>query len=135
MNEIPPAVVKDLIALGGLDERHAAEQEDARQHKRIRAAVCGFCLFLTVSAGEVGAAHYDPLTVVKDFKPSQLDLTVHDAKRDRDIPIRMVGHQRDFGAQRSRFTLEALETLWGDRWQAGQAACSGCEKNETTAIH
>ena len=52
-----------------------------------------------------------------------------------DIPIRMVGHQRDFCAQRSRSTIEALETLWGNPWQADQAACSGCEKNETTAIH
>jgi predicted dienelactone hydrolase len=39
--------------------------------------------------GEVGAAQYDPLAVAADFKPVQLDLTVHDAKRDRDIPVRI----------------------------------------------
>lgn len=47
------------------------------------------CLSLTVSAGEAGSAHYDPLAVATDFKPAQLDLTVHDTKRDRDIPVRV----------------------------------------------
>jgi predicted dienelactone hydrolase len=52
-------------------------------------ALCGLCLSLTVSADEAGPAHYDPLAVATDFKPEQLDLTVHDTKRDRDIPVRI----------------------------------------------
>jgi predicted dienelactone hydrolase len=52
-------------------------------------AFCGVCLSFTVSAGEVNPAHYDPLAVTTDFKPAQLDLIVHDAKRDRDIPARV----------------------------------------------
>ena len=52
-------------------------------------ALCGLCLPLTVSAGEAGVAGYDPLAVAADFKAAQLELTVHDAKRDRDIPLRV----------------------------------------------
>jgi predicted dienelactone hydrolase len=51
-------------------------------------ALCGACLSLTVSAGEVGAAPYDPLAVTA-FKPAELDLTVHDAARHRDVPVRI----------------------------------------------
>jgi predicted dienelactone hydrolase len=29
------------------------------------------------------------MAVAKDFKPAQLDLTVHDAKRDRYLPVRV----------------------------------------------
>ncbi len=47
------------------------------------------CLSFTVSAGEAGPANYDPLAVATDFNPEQLDLTVHDAKRTRDIPVRI----------------------------------------------
>ncbi len=48
------------------------------------AAIFAVCLLLT---GKVYAASYDPLTVPSDFKAVQLDLTIHDAKRDRDLPI------------------------------------------------
>jgi predicted dienelactone hydrolase len=61
------------------------------RHMRILLSVarCGLCLFLPVFAGEVGAASYDPLAAAADFKPVFLDLTVRDAKRDRDIPLRV----------------------------------------------
>ena len=56
---------------------------------RLSVVLAGVCLALAVSAGEVGAAPYDPLAVAKDFKPAQIDLTIHDAKRDRDIPVKV----------------------------------------------
>ncbi|MFZ4483996.1 MAG: alpha/beta hydrolase family protein [Chthoniobacterales bacterium] len=34
-------------------------------------------------------ADYDPLAVPSGFNPETIDLTVHDAKRDRDIPLRV----------------------------------------------
>lgn len=42
------------------------------------------CLNLALAAG---AADYNPLDVANNFHPRQLDLVVHDAKRDRDIPV------------------------------------------------
>jgi len=47
-------------------------------------------LWLAVSlAFSANAADYDPLAVDKAFEPSHLDLTVHDAARNRDIPVRV----------------------------------------------
>ena len=40
-------------------------------------------------AGEARAARYDPLAVATATPPSHLDLTVHAAARDRDIPLRV----------------------------------------------
>jgi predicted dienelactone hydrolase len=40
-------------------------------------------------AGNVGAENYDPLAVDPAFHPAHVDLTVRDAARDRDIPIRV----------------------------------------------
>jgi hypothetical protein len=51
------------------------------------------------------------------------------------IPIRMIDHQGDFGAQRSGFALNALERSREDSGQAGQGSCTCCEQNETTAVH
>lgn len=45
-------------------------------------------LFLAI-AGEVHARSYDPLAVDPGFHPSHVDLVVHDAGRNRDIPIRV----------------------------------------------
>ncbi|MCX6895312.1 MAG: dienelactone hydrolase, partial [Verrucomicrobia bacterium] len=42
------------------------------------------CLNLSLAAG---AADYNPLAVDNDFHPRQLDLVIHDAQRDRDIPV------------------------------------------------
>jgi predicted dienelactone hydrolase len=39
--------------------------------------------------GEVRANGYDPLAVAPAFHPAHMDLTVHDAARNRDIPIRV----------------------------------------------
>ena len=39
--------------------------------------------------GEARAASYDPLAVGATIRPSHQDLTVHDATRDRDIPLRV----------------------------------------------
>jgi predicted dienelactone hydrolase len=40
-------------------------------------------------AGEVRANGYDPLAVDPVFHPAHVDLTVHDAARNRDIPVRV----------------------------------------------
>ena len=40
-------------------------------------------------AGEVRASGYDPLAVDPAFHPAHVDLTVHDAARNRDIPLRV----------------------------------------------
>jgi predicted dienelactone hydrolase len=53
---------------------------------RLMAAV--WPLFLSI-AGEVRANGYDPLAVDPAFHPVHEDLTVHDAARNRDIPIRV----------------------------------------------
>jgi predicted dienelactone hydrolase len=49
------------------------------------------CLPFTFAsaAEESAAAKYDPLTMNSDFRAVQLELTVHDAKRSRDIPLRV----------------------------------------------
>jgi predicted dienelactone hydrolase len=44
---------------------------------------------ILASASEVRATGYDPLTVDATAQPSHLDLTAYDAKRDRDIPLRV----------------------------------------------
>jgi predicted dienelactone hydrolase len=50
-----------------------------------RLIVVPLCLALTVRAATSG--NYNPLAVPPDFHPQTLDLTVHDAKRGRDIPV------------------------------------------------
>jgi predicted dienelactone hydrolase len=40
-------------------------------------------------AGEVRANGYDPLAINPAFHPSHVDLTVHDAARNRDLPVRV----------------------------------------------
>ena len=47
------------------------------------------CLVLSLASADVYAGTYDPLVVDPAFRPSQLDLTVHDAARNRDLPIRV----------------------------------------------
>ena len=46
-------------------------------------------LVLLWSAGNVCAGNYDPLAVDRAFHASHVDLTIHDAARNRDIPIRV----------------------------------------------
>jgi predicted dienelactone hydrolase len=46
-------------------------------------------LMLSLAAGEVGAGGYDPLAVNGAFAPAVLDLTVQDAARNRELPIRV----------------------------------------------
>jgi predicted dienelactone hydrolase len=48
----------------------------------------GLPLTLAV-AGEVRANSYDPLAVDPASRPAHVDLTVHDAARDRDMPLRV----------------------------------------------
>jgi predicted dienelactone hydrolase len=52
-------------------------------------AVRSLWLLLALSAGSAGAGHYDPLAVDEGFHPTHLDLTVRDAARNRDIPVRV----------------------------------------------
>ena len=51
-------------------------------------AAVAVTLILT-TADHVRAGNYDPLAVDPAFHPLQVDLTVHDAARDRDIPVRV----------------------------------------------
>ena len=44
---------------------------------------------LLASTGRACAKSYDPLAVDATVRPSHVDLTVHDAARDRDIPLRV----------------------------------------------
>ncbi len=44
---------------------------------------------ILATVGEVRANSYDPLAINPAFHPSHLDLTVHDAARVRDIPVRV----------------------------------------------
>jgi predicted dienelactone hydrolase len=46
-------------------------------------------LLILESVGEVRASGYDPLAVDAAARPAHLDLTVHDAARNRDIPLRI----------------------------------------------
>ena len=48
-----------------------------------------FALLALVWAGSAVASGYDPLAVDSLAVPKIVDLTVHDAKRDRDLPIRV----------------------------------------------
>jgi len=46
-------------------------------------------LLLSLAAVEACAGNYDPLAIDPAFHPSHVDLTVHDAARDRDLPVRV----------------------------------------------
>ncbi len=54
---------------------------------KFKPAVCfGLCLsFAAVSR----PANYDPLAVGRDFKPVHVDVSIHDAARNRDLPLRI----------------------------------------------
>jgi predicted dienelactone hydrolase len=54
--------------------------------KLVRTAL-GKIIFLCLPAALATAAGYDPLVVPSDFHARQLDLVVHDATRNRDIPV------------------------------------------------
>jgi predicted dienelactone hydrolase len=47
------------------------------------------CLLLSLAVVEACAGTYDPLAVDAAFHPAHVDLTVHDAARNRDIPVRV----------------------------------------------
>lgn len=49
------------------------------------ASLCAALLLVTAAV----AANYDPLAVDANFQARPFDLTAHDAKRDRDIPVRV----------------------------------------------
>jgi predicted dienelactone hydrolase len=53
---------------------------------RLMAAVL---LLILATAGEVRTNGYDPLAVDPAFHPLHVDLTVHDAARNRDLPVRV----------------------------------------------
>jgi len=58
--------------------------------KRVWAmAVRVLLLLLSLAAVEACAGNYDPLAVDPAFHASHVDLTAHDAARDRDIPVRV----------------------------------------------
>jgi len=60
--------------------------------RRTSMGACGIltvgCLLLLASATTYGA-DYDPLVVSPEFTPHAVDLTVKDARRQRDIPVRV----------------------------------------------
>ncbi|HWW02110.1 MAG TPA: hypothetical protein VNZ64_20590 [Candidatus Acidoferrum sp.] len=47
------------------------------------------CPLTLASTREAGANGYDPLATDPSIRPSHLDLTAHDAARNRDIPLRV----------------------------------------------
>jgi predicted dienelactone hydrolase len=51
--------------------------------------VAAVLLLVLAIAGEVRANSYDPLVINPAFHPSHVDLTVHDAARNRDLPVRV----------------------------------------------
>ncbi len=53
-----------------------------------RLMTTGLPLILAI-AGQVRANGYNPLAVDPAFHPAQMDLAVHDAARNRDIPVRV----------------------------------------------
>ena len=55
-------------------------------HLRLLAVALPFSMVLV---GEVRAGGYDPLGVETTARPAHMDLTVHDARRHRDIPLRV----------------------------------------------
>jgi predicted dienelactone hydrolase len=52
-------------------------------------AALAMWLWLALASVELRAGNYDPLAVDPAFHPTHVDLTVHDAARQRDIPIRV----------------------------------------------
>ncbi len=52
-------------------------------------AVQVLLLLLALAVVEACAGNYDPLAVDPAFHPAHVDLTVHDAARNRDIPVRV----------------------------------------------
>jgi predicted dienelactone hydrolase len=46
-------------------------------------------LLIATSASEASASSYDSLAALARVRPAHLDLTAHDAKRGRDIPLRV----------------------------------------------
>jgi len=52
-------------------------------------AVRALLLLLSLAVVEACAGTYDPLAVDVAYHPSHVDLNVHDAARDRDIPLRV----------------------------------------------
>jgi len=57
--------------------------------KRVWAIAVRVLLLLSLAAVEACAGNYDPLAVDPAFHPAHVDLTVHDAARNRDIPVRV----------------------------------------------
>ena len=57
--------------------------------KRVLAIAVRLLLLLSLAAVEACAGNYDPLAVDPAFHPAHVDLTVHDAARNRDIPVRV----------------------------------------------
>lgn len=56
---------------------------------RRKSLIVVWLLLAAMFARSAGAGGYDPLAVDKSLKAAQLDLTVHDATRGRDIPVRV----------------------------------------------
>jgi len=47
------------------------------------------CVLLVLAGVAVEARGYDPLAIDPNFQPQVRDLTVHDASRNRDVPVRI----------------------------------------------
>ena len=62
----------------------------------------------------VAEADYDPLAVDANFRAQSLELTVHDAKRDRDIPVRVYLPQSGQRAAVILFSHENALDIPGD---------------------
>ncbi len=54
-----------------------------------RGPILAAAIFLFLAWTSAAGTSYDPLAVPEAFRPEYLDLTVHDAGRNRDVPVRV----------------------------------------------
>ena len=78
---------------------------------------------LLIAAGELQGAGYDPLAVDPNFNAEVRDLLVHDAARNRDIPVRIYLPSKDSPAPLVLFShglggSRAGSKFLGERWAA-----------------
>src|SRR5437879_1749818 len=75
------------LRYGATGERVASPERRSLIQRANRFAAVAL-VSLTI-AGDIHASGYDPLAVAAGENPSKIDLTVHDAARDRDLPLRV----------------------------------------------
>ena len=89
--DFDPSFSKDFLPLGQLFSRRCNLFDTCcvlhSVNKFFSLSLNCSVLVIALAAGDLCEANYDPSAVDANFKAHQLDLTVHDAKRERDIPV------------------------------------------------